>query len=67
MILDLNQYTLSYIINGEDYDIAFKDIESTKYSTCITGYCHTKIFELQTFVATIQWLLIQIIVIFHIN
>ena len=35
MHLELKQLTLSYKINGQDYGIAFKDIEQTEYKAAI--------------------------------
>ena len=41
MILNLNEYTLSYKCNGDDYGIAFKDIELTTYRA-VVGFFHQK-------------------------
>lgn len=38
MTLDLKDLTISYIINDEDYGVAFKEIEKSKYSAVITSY-----------------------------
>ena len=35
MILDLDERTLKYIVNGNDLGIAFEDIELTEYRACI--------------------------------
>ena len=40
MILNLNQYTLRYKINGKDYGVAFEDIEKTKYRAAIFMYVY---------------------------
>ena len=35
MILDLQNNTLRYMVNDEDFGIAFKDIERTEYTTFV--------------------------------
>ena len=35
MILDLDNYTLKYIVNGKDYGFAYDDIEKCKYRAAL--------------------------------
>ena len=49
MILDLNNYTLSYTLNGENQGIAFKNIEQTEYRAAVTLYAANDKISLLSF------------------
>ena len=39
MHLDLEQFTIQYVINNKDYGFAFKNIENTKYRAAVCVDC----------------------------
>ena len=46
MILDLDKRQLRYIVNGNDYGVAYENIEATSYRACISGYCRGNSYKL---------------------
>ena len=43
MILDLNKLTLSFIIDGKDYGVAFENIKPSRYKACMSCGWGTKL------------------------